>query len=77
LQAGAPSVVAGATAAWFTKIAHVTVVMFEFVSVALQPPPESVGPPSVLPCVVQKFTEPAVGGVVQAMLVEYFTESAK
>jgi hypothetical protein len=70
-------VVAGATAAWFTKIAHVTVVMFEFVSVALQPPPESVGPPSVLPWVVQKFTEPAVGGVVQAMLVEYFTESAK
>jgi hypothetical protein len=70
-------VVAGATAAWFTKIAHDTVVMFEFVSVALHPPAESVGPPSVLPCVVQKFTEPAVGGVVHAIVVEYFTESAK
>src|SRR5260370_1002315 len=51
--------------------------MFAVVSVALQPPAPSVGPPSVLPWVVQKFTEPAVGGVVHAMLVEYFTESAK
>src|SRR6266852_2588089 len=51
--------------------------MFVFVSVALQPPAPSVGPPSVLPWVVQKFTEPAVGGVVHAMLAEYFTESAK
>ncbi len=51
--------------------------MFAFVSVALQPPPERVGPPNVLPWVVQKFTEPAVGGVVHAMLAEYFTESAK
>src|SRR5712692_49656 len=77
LQAGAPSVVAGAKTPWFTKIAHVTVEMFAFVSLALQPPAERVGPPNVLPWVVQKFTEPAVGGVVHAMLAEYFTESAK
>jgi hypothetical protein len=66
VQAGAPAVVAGATAAWCRNIAHVTVVMFAFVAVAFHPPPERIGPPSVSSCVVQHVPAPAVGGVVHA-----------
>src|SRR5690348_11474564 len=78
-QAGAPSDTAGATAAVFTKIAHVTrgLVRLTFVIVALQPPPFTVGPPKRLPVVTQKFTVPAVGGVVHDVVVLYLTESAK
>src|SRR5438094_3542862 len=78
-QAGAPSVVAGATAAVFTKIAQVTkgLVRLTFVIVALHPPPFTVGPPRTLPTVTQKFTVPTVGGVVHDVVVLYLTESAK
>jgi hypothetical protein len=58
-------------------MAHVTVAMFAFVIVAVQPPLETVGPLRLLPLVVQKFTAPAVGGVVHAIVVAYFAESAK
>src|SRR5437867_7066524 len=78
-QAVAPSVVAGVWAVVFTKIAQVTVglVRLTFVIVALHPPPFTVGPPSVLPTVTQKFTVPAVGGTVHEWVLLYLTESAK
>src|SRR5690348_2484628 len=78
-QAGAPSVVAGATAAVFTKIAQVTkgLVRLTFVIVALHPPPFTVGPPNRLPVVAHQFTVPTVGGVVHDVVVLYLTESAK
>src|SRR6266480_26297 len=52
------------------KIAHVTsgVVRLLFVIVTAQPP---------LPAATQKLTAPAVGGVVQAVVALYLTESAK
>src|SRR5690349_15514039 len=78
-QAGAPSVTAGATTPVFTKIAQVTkgLVRLTFVIVALQPPPFTVGPANRLPVVTQKFTVPAVGGVVHDVVALYLTESAK
>src|SRR5881275_115250 len=63
------------------KIAHVTsgVVRLLFVIVTAQPPLPAARPtvPRLFPVVTQKLTEPAVGGVVQAMLALYLTESAK
>src|SRR5207244_6460968 len=78
-QAATPSFVAGATAGVFTKIAQVTsgLVTLLFVIVALQPPPITVGPASLLPALGQKFTVPTVGGVVQEVLPLYLIESAK
>src|SRR2546430_10663446 len=55
-------------------------VVFRFVMCAVHPacvPVPMVGAVSVLPVVVQKATAPAVGGLVQATTVLYFTESAK
>src|SRR5256886_1298267 len=77
----APSVTAGANAAVLMKIAHVTngVVRLLFVIVTAQPPLPAARPttPRLLPVVTQKFTAPAVGGVVHAVVALYLTESAK
>src|SRR5438128_8627735 len=63
------------------KIAHVTngVVRLLFVIVTAQPPLPAARPmtPRLLPVVTQKFTAPAVGGVVHAVVALYLTESAK
>src|SRR5437667_12026499 len=63
------------------KIAHVTngVVRLLFVSVRaqLQLPDMTPTTPRLLPVVTQKFTAPAVGGVVHAVVALYLTESAK
>src|SRR3989441_1937461 len=62
-------------------MAHVTsgVCRLVFETVTLHPPLPVARPmvPSVLPVVTQKFTEPAVGGVVHATEALYLTESAK
>src|SRR5437667_2778078 len=75
-QPGAPSVVAGATAATMKKIAQVTngLVRLTFVIVALQPSPTTVGPARLLPSVTQKSTVPGVGGVVQETVPLYLPE---
>src|SRR5437762_11644978 len=55
-------------------------VVFRFVMLAVHPacvPVPMVGAASVLPVVVQKATAAAVGGLVQATVVLYLTESAK
>src|SRR5207249_8030335 len=61
------------------KIAHVTsgVVRLLFVIVTAQPPPPAARPtvPRRLPVVTQKFTAPAVGGVVHAVVALYLTEA--
>src|SRR5436309_10648928 len=63
------------------KIAHVTsgVVRLLFVIVTAQPPLPAARPtvPRLFPVVTQKLTEPAVGGVVHAVVALYLTESAK
>src|SRR5438034_11126604 len=63
------------------KIEHLTsgVVRLLFVIVTAQPPLPAARPstPRLLPVVTQKFTEPAVGGVVHAVVALYLTESAK
>jgi len=55
-------------------------VVFRFVMLAVHPdcvPVPTCGAARVFPVVVQKATVPGVGGLVQATLVLYFTESAK
>src|SRR6266550_3099066 len=55
-------------------------VVLRFVTLAVHPacvPVPICGVARVLPVVVQNATEPAVGGLVQATTVLYFTESAK
>src|SRR5207249_10073230 len=63
------------------KIAHFTsgVVRLLFVIVTAQPPLPAARPtvPRLFPVVTQKLTEPAVGGVVHAVVALYLTESAK
>src|SRR5436190_9581100 len=63
------------------KIAHRTsgVVRLLFVIVTAQPPLPAARPtvPRLFPVVTQKLTEPAVGGVVHAVVALYLTESAK
>src|SRR5437762_14326252 len=63
------------------KIAHFTsgVVRLLFVIVTLQAPLPAARPtvPRLFPVVTQKLTEPAVGGVVHAVVELYLTESAK
>src|SRR5438128_3928417 len=63
------------------KIAHVTsgVVRLLFVIVTAQPPLPVARPttPRLFPVVTQKWTAPAVGGVVHAVVALYLTESAK
>src|SRR5438034_7983612 len=76
-----PSETAGANAAVLMKIAHRTsgVVRLLFVIVTAQPPLPAARPtvPRLFPVVTQKLTEPAVGGVVHAVVALYLTESAK
>src|SRR5436190_6899952 len=59
------------------KIAHFTsgVVRLLFVIVTLQPPLPAARPtvPRLFPVVTQKLTEPAVGGVVHAVVALYLT----
>src|SRR6266550_3071040 len=55
-------------------------VVLRFLTLAVHPacvPVPICGAVRVLPVVVQKATAPAVGGLVQATTVLYFTESAK
>src|SRR5207249_7343350 len=72
---------AGASAAVFKKMAHVTsgVCRMVLVIVTLQPSLPAARPiaPRVLPVVTQKLTVPAVGGVVHDVVLLYLTESAK
>src|SRR5207253_10283417 len=63
------------------KIAHFTsgVVRLLFVIVTAQPPLPAARPtvPRLFPVVTQKLTEPALGGVVHAVVALYLTESSK